>query len=77
MDQREAQQAVARVLMEHIARDHHPSATQMNMLEQSLTPDMADDYLALLLDKVRRDTWPSLDLLRRAQRVADTMPSAR
>jgi hypothetical protein len=77
MDQREAQQAVAQVLLEHIARDNYPSATQMNMLEQSLTPEMADDYLAVLLDKVRQDTWPSLDLLRRLQRLADTLPSAR
>jgi hypothetical protein len=76
MDPHEAEQAVAQMLLENIARDKYPSATQMNLLEQSLTPDMADDYFAVLFDKLNDDRWPSLDLLRRISRLAAAMPQA-
>jgi hypothetical protein len=76
MDQREAERAIAQLLLAHIERDHYPSATQMNLLEQSLTPDLAGAYVETLLDKLRQDTWPSLDLLRRVQRVAASLPQA-
>lgn len=76
MDRREAEQAVGQLLLEHIARDRYPSSTQMDMLEQSLTPDLASGYFAVLFDKVRDDNFPSLDLLHRIQRVAAQLPRA-
>jgi hypothetical protein len=76
MDRREAEQVLARLLLEHIERDQHPSATQMNLLEHSMTPDIAEEYVEVLLGKLRDAKWPSLDLLKRAQRVAATLPQA-
>lgn len=76
MDRQQAQHAIAQLLLEHIQQDTYPSATHMNLLEQSITPDLVDDYVAVLLSKVSDDRWPSLDLLRRLQRVASALPQA-
>jgi hypothetical protein len=74
MDRREAENAVAQVLLEHISNDKYPSATHMAMLEQSMTPDIASMYLEVLLDKVREDNNPSIPMLHRIQRVAAELP---
>jgi hypothetical protein len=76
MDQQQAQRAISQVLLDHIAQDTYPSVTQMNLLEQSITPDLVDDYVAALLSKIDDDRFPSLDLIRRLQRVADALPQA-
>jgi hypothetical protein len=74
MDQREAEREIAQFLLERVEGDRYPSATQMNLLEQSLTPDLADEYVEVLLNKLRQDRWPSLDIVRRLQRVAAALP---
>jgi hypothetical protein len=74
MDRYEAQQAISAMLLEKIENDHYPSATQMDLLEQTITPELAGTYVEILLDKLNADTWPSLDLLRRVQRVAEALP---
>jgi hypothetical protein len=76
MDQQQAQRAISQVLLDHVARDTYPSVTQMNLLEQSITPDLVDDYVAVLLSKVDDDRWPSLDIIRRLQRIANALPQA-
>jgi len=67
----EAQTALAHVLLEHVRRDRHPSATQMSILEQVIPPQLVEEYIEVLLEKVASDSSPSIPLLRRLQRVTD------
>jgi len=69
----EAQTALARVLLEHVRRDKHPSTTQMSILEQVIPPQLVDDYLNVLLDKVAGESAPSIPLLRRLQRITSEL----
>jgi (p)ppGpp synthase/HD superfamily hydrolase len=42
----------------------------MAIIERSLTPEMAREYLDTLLDKVGQDRFPSNELLQRLEQVA-------
>jgi urease gamma subunit len=74
MTRGEAQQVIAEFLMERVRADHYPSTTQMAMIEQLIQRDKVPEYLDILIEKVAADAWPSLDLLRRIMRVAETLP---
>jgi hypothetical protein len=69
----EAQTALARVLLEKIRQDPHPSTTQMAILEQTIPAPLVRDYLNILLEKVLKDPSPSISMIRRVQRVADSL----
>ena len=75
MTRGEAQQVLAGFLMERVRADHHPSVTQMKMIEEMLPQEMVPEYLDVLLEKVAADNWPSIDMLRRLQRVAGSLPA--
>ena len=75
MTRGEAQQVIAEFLMERVRADHYPSRTQMALIEQIIPRELVPDYLDVLMDKLVEDTWPSNDMLRRIQRVADTLPA--
>ena len=50
--------------------DRYPSATMMAYVEQNLVrPDQRQAYLNVLLDKIENDRFPSIDLMRRVQRL--------
>ena len=72
-DRQEAQTAIARLLLDRIRNDTYPSSTHMDMLEQMMPPALASEYFDALLDKVADDQWPSISLLRRISRFAETM----
>ena len=42
----------------------------MDMIEQSLRPEDVEEYVEVLLDKVRTDAYPSYDHLKRLQAFA-------
>jgi len=73
MDGKEAQVAVSQLLLDKIRDDRFPSKTQMEMLEDSLPREMLDEYLEVLMDKVVDEPYPSIEMLRRIQRVADSI----
>lgn len=75
MTRGEAQELIARFLMEKVRADHYPSTTQMGMIEQILTPEMIPDYLDILIEKVAEDNVPSIPMLHRIQRVAEALPA--
>jgi hypothetical protein len=66
----EAQSRLVETLLEKIRDDPYPSTTQMSLVEQSMTPEMLPEYLEILLEKVQRDTVPSIPLLQRISRLA-------
>ena len=69
-----AETAYARMLLDHIRNDAHPSTTQMAMLEQVIPQELVQEYLNVLLTKVADDQWPSIPMLHRIQRVAQALP---
>jgi hypothetical protein len=70
----EAEGALARVLLERVRQDKHPSTTHMTLLEQSLPSPLVREYLNVLLEKVLTDPSPSIPMIRRIQRVAGQLP---
>jgi hypothetical protein len=73
IDRLQAQTAFARVLLQKVQEDAHPSSTHMGLLEQSLPPSMYGDYLTVLLSKVASDRWPSVSMLARIQRFSERL----
>jgi len=74
MTRGEAQAQIIEILLDRIRRDRYPSATQMAMVEDALPRDMVPEYLAILMEKVAQDSVPSIPMLRRMQRVAESLP---
>ena len=72
-DHDEARTMLAKVLLERVRRDTHPSSTQMTLLEQTMPSEMRDEYVAVLLDKVLADESPSITMMRRIARVTQSM----
>jgi hypothetical protein len=53
-------------LLQRIRNDRFPSSTMLDMAEKALRDDEElEEYTSLLLGKVRDDTYPSMDLMRR------------
>jgi hypothetical protein len=53
------------LLLQKIAAERHPSATQMNMLESLLTADDLPAYAGVLMDKIQTEKYPSTTMIRR------------
>ena len=68
------QTVLAHLLLEKVRADHHPSTTQMAMLEEIIPPQLVGDYLTVLLDKVAKDNRPSIPMLHRIRRIAEQLP---
>ena len=72
-NRQQAQTALARVLLEKIRQDNHPSQSQMMIFEETAPREMAGEYLNVLLEKVANDRRPSIPMLRHIQKVAETL----
>jgi hypothetical protein len=59
--------------MAMIRRDRHPSPAQMEILENVIPAELVPDYLDILLEKVIDDRFPSVSMLRRIMRVANSI----
>jgi hypothetical protein len=75
MTRDEARGWLAQSLMEKVRKDRYPSATQLAIIEEVLPRAMVPDYLQLLIDKASEDNIPSIPLLRRISRIADSLPA--
>jgi hypothetical protein len=56
---------VLETLMAKVEADTYPSNTMLDIIESLIGPDELVDYAEILLDKVRSENYPSLDILRR------------
>ena len=72
-DSEEAETVVANFLLERIRRDHYPSVTQMQLLEQVIPPQLTREYFNVLLAKVQADEYPSIPMIRRIIRIAESL----
>jgi hypothetical protein len=75
MNREEAQARVVQMLMDKIREDPYPSSTQMSIIEEMLTPQLAGEYVEVLVEKAAKDNFPSIPMLRRIGRVAATLPN--
>jgi len=74
MTREEANGWLASMLMEKVRDDRYPSATQMAIIEEILPREMVSDYLEILIEKAAEDKVPSIPMLQRIQRVAQSLP---
>ena len=62
---RDARGQLVQLLLGKVADDTYPSSTMLDLIEEIVTDEDRDDYIAVLWDKVRDDNYPSLDLMTR------------
>ena len=53
------------MLLTKVADDRHPSVTDMDLIEQLIGPDELPIYVEVLMDKIRRQRYPSIPMMRR------------
>lgn len=61
---------VLRVLLSKVRAEPYPSATMMDMIEQMLEPDQVPAYAEVLMEKIKGDRFPSLEMLQRVAKLA-------
>jgi hypothetical protein len=65
-------------LWRRVQAETHPSATLLDHIERLLLPEEVPDYAEFLMQKIRPDTYPSIDLINRVVRLycwyEDRMP---
>lgn len=74
MDRDDAREWLVAFLLEKVREDPYPSTTHLDLIEQLIPRHMVPEYLAVLMDKVERDRFPSIPMLRRMKRVAECLP---
>jgi len=65
----EARAEFVEMLMDKVRDDPFPSRAQLDLLEQSLPPEMVADYARLLMEKAGSEPFPSNEVLSRIQRM--------
>ena len=74
LSREDVQTALAQMLLAKVRQDNYPSATEMDMLEEVIPPDLVRDYVNVLLEKTLTSRFPSIPVLRRLQRVTSRLP---
>jgi hypothetical protein len=69
----EARNAVTRLLIERVRQDKYPSATHMDLIEETIPPWLMRDYLNVLLEKLATDNWPSIPLMHRVAKISQQL----
>jgi hypothetical protein len=59
-----------RLLLSKVADDPYPSTTMLDMIEEMLTPEEVPAYAELLMQKIRRDRFPSIPMMNRLAKFA-------
>ncbi|GAB3247951.1 hypothetical protein [Arthrobacter pigmenti] len=57
--------SLLQVLLDKVETEPYPSATMLDFIESLLKPNEVPDYVDQLVERVRADTYPSIDMLRR------------
>jgi hypothetical protein len=70
----EVREWLVEFLLEKVREDAYPSTTHLDLIEQSIPRYMIPEYLAVLMEKVEQDCFPSIPMLRRMRRVAECLP---
>lgn len=65
IDHDDARAELVATLLEKVKRDHYPSNTMLDLIEELLTPEEQPAYVVLLQDRLRSDQYPSIPMLKR------------
>ena len=60
-----ARGALMTALLEKVQDDPYPSSTMLDLIEELLTEEEIPAYVLLLQDKIQRDRFPSISLIKR------------
>jgi hypothetical protein len=63
-----------RMLLENVREDPYPTRDQLDLIEQSLPPEMVADYARVLMEKAGAQPFPSNKILQRIQRMTEPRP---
>jgi hypothetical protein len=74
MNSLESRAVLAGLLLKKVRDDRYPSATQMDLIEQIIPPQLLDRYVEVLMDKLAQDDRPSIAMIHRVSRVIQSMP---
>ena len=64
-EQYDARRELLDILLTRVKGERYPSGTMMDLIEQLMGPDERSIYAQVLIDKIRHDRRPSLDMMRR------------
>jgi hypothetical protein len=59
------------MLLEKVREDPYPTRDQLDLIEQSLPPEMVADYARVLMEKAGGEPFPSSEILQRIQRMTE------
>ena len=62
------------MLLEKVREDPYPTRHQLDLIEQSLPPEMVADYARVLMEKAGEEPFPSQEILQRIQRMTEPRP---
>lgn len=74
MNRIESQAVLAGLLLKRVSDDKYPSSTDMDLIEQTIPPQLLPRYAEILLDKVAQENHPSIPMLQRLQAVINRLP---
>lgn len=74
MNSLESRAVLAGLLLKKVRDDRYPSATQMDLIEQIIPPQLLDRYVEVLMDKIAQDNRPNISMIHRVSRVIQSMP---
>ncbi|HVG75091.1 MAG TPA: hypothetical protein VM824_06895 [Thermoleophilaceae bacterium] len=74
MNRVESRAVLAGILLKRVREDRYPSATDMDLIEQILPPQLMPRYIEVLLDKVAQDHRPSISMIHRIDRISKSIP---
>lgn len=74
MNSLESRAVLAGLLLKKVRDDRYPSATQMDLIEQIIPPQLLDRYVEVLMDKIAQDNRPNISMIHRVRRVIQSMP---
>jgi hypothetical protein len=77
MTRDEAHGWLVETLLDKVRTDPYPSATQLSIIESVIPRELVPDYLDVLIEKTAQDKFPSIPMLRRISRVAESLPAER
>lgn len=73
MNSLESRAVLAGLLLKKVRDDRYPSATQMDLIEQLIPPQLLDRYVEVLMDKIAQDNRPNISMIHRVNRVIQSM----
>ena len=74
MNRVESRAVLAGILLKRVREDRYPSATDMDLIEQILPPQLMPRYVEVLLDKLAQDHRPSISMIHRIDRISKSIP---